>query len=142
MRLDYNLWQTKPAGRWYNDTQYQETALKSPLAVQGSSGQLRLGKVKLLTQGQPVWLIVQDLIPEQRTWIAVNPQNRPTYLKSETPCGILTATQWGMGRIEWRSPVGSQQQIIIEGLEPPSGLQVPEGIQISYRLIDSGTTDS
>lgn len=130
--LSYDLWNTEPMERRINGTVYEPPILESPLGVQGDSGVLRLGTATLVTNPQQVWLIAQELDPAQRVWIAVNPEDRPTPLRLETPSGMISAEEWGMGRLEWRAPVGGEEVLIVDTLREPVGLKVPEGIKVHY----------
>jgi hypothetical protein len=105
--------------------------------VQGSSGTLHAGRATLITNPQPAWLIAQELDPATRFWAAVNPLGQTTPLRLETPVGVVTAESWGLGRLEWRSPVGGRQELIVEALEKPIGLRAPAGVTVSTRLAAS-----
>lgn len=132
LALYYDLWNTEPMGRRINGTVYEPPHLESPLGVQGDGGDLRVGSATLLTNPQQVWLIAQELDPAQRAWIAVNPEDRPTPLHLETPCGVITAEEWGMGRLEWRAPVAGEEILIVDSLAEPVGLKVPKDVKIQY----------
>jgi hypothetical protein len=43
-----------------------------------------------------------------------------------------------MGRLEWWAPAGGEQVLIVESLEEPVGLVVPEGVRILRRARDDG----
>ncbi len=133
LALSYDLWNTEPKERCLNGVVYKPPNLDSPLGVQGDSGELRVGKARLVTNSQQVWLIAQELEPTRRAWIAVNPEDRPTPMRLETPCGVITASDWGMGRLEWRAPAGGQATLIVDTLRKPVDLQVPEGVAVHYR---------
>jgi hypothetical protein len=128
LALNYDLWNTEPRERKLNGIVYQPPNLASPLAVQGASGELKVGEATLITKPQQVWLIAQEIDPAQRAWIAINPEDRLTPLRLETPCGVITAEAWGLGRLEWHAPVGEEQMLIIDALKEPVGLQAPEGV--------------
>lgn len=130
LALDYDLWNTEPGERRLNGEVYHPPSLASPLAAQGDRGFLKVGQASLVTNPQPVWLIAQELEPSERAWTAVNPQDQPTPLRLETPCGVITAEQWNMGRLVWRAPVAGGQELIIDALTAPIGLQVPEGVTV------------
>jgi hypothetical protein len=130
LSLSYDLWKTEPRERRINGSLYTPPALASPLGVQGESGVLQVASARLETQPQPVWLVAQELDPERRTWIAVNPLDRPTPALLETPCGTVSAESWGLGRLEWRAPIGGSQELIVETLDEPVGLRVPEGVTV------------
>jgi hypothetical protein len=130
--LRYDLWNTEPGERLLNGEPYYPPNLSSPLAVQGDGGDLVVGSARLTTHPQQVWLIAQELDPAQRCWIAVNPLDSVTPLRLETPLGVVTADEWGMGRIEWRAPEGEAQVVVIDALHRPVGLQVPEGIEVLW----------
>lgn len=138
--LSYDLWNTQPRERRFNGRVYQPPNLQSPLGVQGNSGELRVGGACLRTNPQQVWLIAQELDPAQRAWIAVNPEDRPTPLRLETPCGVIAADAWGMGSVTWQAPVGGEQIIVIDALEEPVGLRVPAGIRIVRQQEDARWT--
>jgi hypothetical protein len=129
----YDLWNTEPVERLLNGEIYHPPNLSSPLAVQGDSGELVVGSAKLTTDPQQVWLIAQELDPAQRCWIAVNPLDDATVLRLETPLGVVTADEWGMGRIEWRAPQGKAQVVVIDAMHKPAGLRVPEGVEVLWR---------
>jgi hypothetical protein len=133
LSLSYDLWRTEPKERRLNGAIYRPPRLASPLAVQGDSGELQVGQAKLTTDPQPIWLIAQELDPARRAWIAVNPQDHPTPVRLETPLGVVTAPQWGMGRLEWRAPEAGPGLLMVESLAELPGLQVPEGLAIQYR---------
>ncbi|MBC7237642.1 MAG: hypothetical protein H5T69_17515 [Chloroflexi bacterium] len=135
IELRYDLWRTEPAGRRYNGTEYVPPSLHSPFAVQGNSGALRVGNASLVTNPQPMWLIAQEVEPEERSWVAVNPLGISTPLRFETPCGMVTADNWGLGRLEWRAPVGKPQELIVEGLDEPIGLQAPKDIAVRLHIL-------
>ena len=130
LSLSYDLWRTEPGERRIDGAPYRPPSLVSPIAVQGAGGRLALGGARLQTDPQPVWLIAQELDPATRAWVAVNPQDRPTPLRLETPNGVVSASRFGMGRLEWRAPVGGRQELLVESLEDPIGLVVPEGVPI------------
>ncbi|HEY3109994.1 MAG TPA: hypothetical protein VGL23_14625 [Chloroflexota bacterium] len=130
LRLSYDLWRSEPGQRWIDGAPYRPSSLSSPLAVQGDGGRLAVGGASLETDPQPAWLIAQELDPARRAWIAVNPQERPTRLRLRTPNGLVSASRFGMGRLEWRAPVGGEQVLIVESREEPVGLVVPEGVRI------------
>ena len=111
LSLTYDLWNTEPRQRRFNGVAYEPPALSSPLGVQGDSGELQVGSARLTTEPRPVWLIAQEADPARRAWIAVNPLEQPTSIRLETPCGVVSAEQWGMGRLEWRAPVGGGQEL-------------------------------
>lgn len=132
LSLSYDLWNTKPKERKLNGEVYQPPNLASPLAVQGDSGELKVGGASLVTNPQQAWLIAQELDPARRVWIAVNPEDRATPLRLETPSGVITTEEWRMGRLEWRAPVGGEEVLIVDMLREPVGLKVPEGVKIHY----------
>jgi len=136
VRLDYDLWHTQPTGRWLNGYRFKAVGLRSPLAIQGDHGTLVAGNAKLETNNQPMWLVAEELLPEQRAWIATNPQDIPTKLHFETPCGVISADEWRLGRITWLAPEGGRQAIQIEGVELPKGLIVPEEIEVAFSSPD------
>ena len=133
LAIRYDLWHTEPVARLLNDQPYTSPNLHSPLAVQGASGRLTVGNATLITNPQQVWLIAQELDPASRTWIAVNPTDDPTPLRLETPCGLITAAAWGMGRLEWQAPADGEQRLIIEGLTAPDGLTHPDGLRVIWK---------
>jgi hypothetical protein len=129
--LIYDLWNTELNQRWMNGVLYEPPNLHSPIGVQGNTGRLSVGSATLVTNRQQVWLIAQELDPSQRSWIAVNPEeDRPTPLALETPCGLITAKEWGMGRLEWRAPVGGKQTLVVDTLREPVALKVPSGVTV------------
>jgi hypothetical protein len=130
LRLRYDLWHTRPLDRRLNGLPYHPPALESPPAAQGSVGELRAGGATLRTAAQPCWLLAQELDPAARAWVAVNPQDRPTPLRLETPLGTVTAARWGVGRVEWRAPEGGAQTLVLDTLVEPAGLRVPEGVRV------------
>ncbi len=130
IQIDYDLWFTEPAGRWINGEPYVAPNLDSPLAAQGDGGILRVGSATLTTNPQQIWLIAQEIDPKHRTWIAVNPEDRPTPLRLQTPLGELSVDELGLGRIEWQAPVGGEQKIVIDALADLVGLVAPEGVSI------------
>jgi hypothetical protein len=132
LTLSYDLWNTEPKERRFNGITYVPPNLASPLAVQGDRGELRVGNARLVTRPQQVWLVAQEVDPDQRTWIAVNPEDCITPLRFETLCGVITAEEWGLGRLEWRAPIGETETLIVDTLRRPLGLQVPKGVQIVY----------
>jgi hypothetical protein len=132
LALSFDLWNTEPKERKLNRVVYQPPNLASPLAVQGDSGELRVGGASLTTNAQPAWLIAQEIDAARRGWIAVNPEDLPTPLRLETPCGEVTAEEWGMGRLEWRAPVGGVETLVVDTLKEPVNLQVPEGVTVRY----------
>lgn len=132
IQIDYDLWNTAPVGRRINGEPYVPDNLSSPLAVQGDGGILRVGSATLLTNPQQMWLIAQELDPERRIWIAVNPEDRPTPLRLQTPAGELSAAEWGLGRIEWQAPASGEQKIVLDTLAEPVGLVAPEGVAIEW----------
>jgi hypothetical protein len=134
--LSYDLWNTDLKERRLNGIVYNPPNLASPLGVQGDSGELRVGNARLVTKPQQVWLIAQELDPVQQTWIAVNPEDHNTPFRLETPRGVITGEEWGMGRLEWCVPVKGNETLIVHTLRQPIGLQVPEGISVSYNIIN------
>lgn len=130
LALRYDLWCTQPVERLLNDQSYIAPNLQAPLAVQGASGHLTIGRATLITNPQPVWLIAQELDPTSRTWIAVNPTATPTPLRLETPRGVITAERWGMGRLEWQAPEEGEERLLVEGLTNFEGLTVPAGLRM------------
>lgn len=132
--LDYDLWNTRPAGRRIDDAPYAPPNLRSPFAAQGDAGTLRVGKATLTTApGAMVWLIAQESAPEARQWVAVNPLGTPTPLRLETPCGVATAEVWGLGRIAWRAPADGSQELVVDAAALPKGLRVPRGVAVIRR---------
>ena len=77
-----------------------------------------------------VWLIAQELDPACRAWIAVSPEDRTTPLRLETPGGVVAASRFPAGRLEWRAPVGGAQEGVVDTLEMPEGLRVPPGVAV------------
>ena len=130
LRLRYDLWYTRPLDRCLNGLPYHPPALRSPVAAQGSSGAARAGSATLRTAPSPCWLLAQELDPASRAWVAVNPQDAPTALRLETALGTVTASRWGVGSIEWRAPAGGAQTLVLDTLEDPAGLRVPEGVRV------------
>ena len=130
--LRYDLWNTRPLGRFLNGSAYTPPNLASPLAVQSDTGVLRVGGAVLRTAPQQVWLVAQEVDPGLRTYVAVNPQPKPTPLHLETPFGIISSASWGMGRIEWRIPANGEQSVHIDALETLAQLDVPENVRIIY----------
>lgn len=128
--LRYDLWNTRPVDRAIDGQPYTPPHLSSPLAVQGDSGQLAVGSATLTANPQHLFLVAQEMDPANRCWVVVNPQERPTPLRLETPAGVLTAEAFGMGRIEWSAPVGGEQVVRVESLEPVVGLSAPVGVTI------------
>jgi hypothetical protein len=86
----------------------------------------------LVTKPVQAWLVVQDLDPTRRAWIAVVPQDSPTPLRLETPAGVVAIEECRMGRIEWRAPHGEPGTLIIEAMNRPVGLQVPDGVAVVF----------
>lgn len=128
--IRYDLWNTEPKERYLNGALYQPPHLASPLAVQGASGDLRVGRARLVTDPQMAWLIAHEGDPDLAVWIAVNPLGAPTPVRLETPRGVVRADAWGMGRLEWRAYADGRQVLIVDGLSEPVGLQVPEGVEV------------
>ena len=54
----------------------------------------------------------------------------PTPLRLQTPNGVVSASRFGLGRLEWRAPVGGEQVLIVESLEEPADLIAPGGVRI------------
>ena len=133
VQLRYDLGRTEPLERRFNGRVYQPPALSSPLAVQGSGGTLTVGSATLRTEPQPMWLIAQELDQARRAWIAVNPEDRPTWLRLETPAGTVTAERFGLGRLEWRMPATGESELVIDALDEPAGLEAPAGVAIRRR---------
>ncbi|HVG97220.1 MAG TPA: hypothetical protein VNK05_09985 [Chloroflexota bacterium] len=130
LQLLYDLWSTAPGERRLGGEVYDPPALASPLAVQGSSGRLAVGQATLETAPQPVWLIAREDDAATRSWTAVNPTDRPTPLRLETPLGVLTAERWGLGRLEWHAPAGEAPSLAVDALRPPEGLRLPAGLTL------------
>jgi hypothetical protein len=131
LQLGYDLWHTRPLDRHLNGVLYQPPALQSPIAAQGSGGELRAGRAILRTNPQqPVWLVAQELDPAIRSWVAVNPQDTPTPLRLETPLGAVSATRWGRGRVEWRAPEAGEQVLVLDTLAELDGLRVPRSVRV------------
>lgn len=133
LRLDYDLLNTRPAGRWIHGERYQPGGLQSPLAVQGDSGVLQAGSARLITRPQPAWLVAQEQIPECRLWVAVNPVDSPTFVRLETPGGVLSAEAWRAGRIEWHYSGSGVSTITFDGVAAPAGLKTPAGAQVTIK---------
>jgi hypothetical protein len=136
--LRYDLWRTEPGERRINGVVYRPPMLSSALAVQGDSGRLAAGQAVLETAPQAVWLIAQELDPQCRAWIAVNPEDRPAPLRLETPCGVVTAARWGLGRLEVRAPADGISVLRIDAAALPEGLHVPEGVRIEFEQRHAG----
>jgi hypothetical protein len=132
LSLSYDLWNTEPKERRIEGVLYEPPHLDSPLGVQGDGGEQTVGTATLVTNPQKVWLITQELDPTRRVWIAVNPEDRPTPVRFETPSGVVTADEWGIGRLEWQAPVGGEEILIVDTLREPVGIRVPEGIKVYY----------
>jgi hypothetical protein len=132
--IRYDLWNTQPMERFLNGVLYEPPNLGSPLAVQGDSGELKVGHAKLLTNPQMVWLIAHESEPDCQAWIAVNPLDVPTPLQLETPHGVIRAEEWGMGRLEWRACADGQEMLIVDGLKEPVGLQAPEHVEVKAHI--------
>ena len=109
LSLRYDLWNTRPLDHALGGQPHCSPHLLSPLAVQGDSGTVAVGSAKLTTDPQPVWLIAQEVDPERRSWVAVNPQTRPTPLRLETPLGVISAASWGLGRLTWSAPAAANR---------------------------------
>lgn len=133
LQLRYDLWHTEPLDRRINGQVYQAPALASPLAVQGSSGVLTLAGATLRTEARPVWLIAQTLDPAERVWVAVNPEASPTWLRLETPGGVVSIERFGLGRLAWRQPASGPAEIVIETLDELVGLTAPAGVTVHRR---------
>lgn len=133
LTLRYDLWNTQPAGCMIAGQVYTPPSLTSPLAVQGNTGYLALGGAKLYTQPQPVWLVAQTVESSTSAFIAVNPTGQPTPLRLETPAGLVTASAWGLGRIEWRIPASGEQVLTVHGLQLPTDLAVPDDVRVEMR---------
>jgi hypothetical protein len=131
--LRYDLEHTAPLQRSINGQVYQPPALASPLAAQGSDGVLVAGSATLTSEPQPMWLIAQELDPGQRAWIAVNPEDRPTWLRLDTPAGVVTVERLGLGRLEWRLLPTGASELIVEAVVEPAGLATPAGVAVRWR---------
>lgn len=132
LSIDYDLWNTEPGERKFNDDIYSPPSLTSPIAMQGDSGNLHLGNTILATNPQPMWLINQESDSTKNTWIAVNPLDEPTPLRWETPLGVITAEQWGLGTLVLHSETPETGTLSIESLTEPIGLQVPDGVSVTF----------
>jgi hypothetical protein len=130
--VDFDLMKTQSVRRWRNKKPYVPSALNSPLAVQGSEGFLAVGQARLVTDAMPMWLVVNELLPGRQYWSAANPQAISTRVNFETPYGAITADSWKLGRITWYVSEDGAQKILIEGVDYPEGLRVPEGIEVKY----------
>jgi hypothetical protein len=134
LELRYDLWRTRPAGRCFDGAAYVPPALESPLAVQGAAGTLRAGSATLRTAaGVMVWLVSQELDPTVHCWTAVNPEDRSTPVRLETPLGALTATAWKAGRIQWRTTGDGAGVVTLDAGAAPAGLRVPDGTRVERR---------
>jgi hypothetical protein len=143
LRLDYDLLNTRPAGRWIHGKSYQANGLQSPLAVQSDSGLLQAGSARLITHPQPAWLVAHEQVVQgqvaleqgakERSWVAVNPVDSPTFVRFETPGGILSAEAWRAGRIEWRYSEAGVSMITFDGVAAPEGLKTPAGAQVTIK---------
>jgi hypothetical protein len=131
LSLRFDLWHTRAAGRRLNGREYEPPALESPLAAQGRSGVLRAGGAVLETAAQDVWLVAQELDPAGRFWLCVNPQDRPTPLRLETPLGVVSAASWGVGSVELREAARGAT-LSVRTLAPLPELRVPDGVEIVY----------
>jgi hypothetical protein len=45
---------------------------------------------------------------------------------------VITASEWGLGRIEWRAPEGGEQTLHLSGLEKPQNLSIPDGVRVIW----------
>ncbi|MCC7208127.1 MAG: hypothetical protein IT323_12535 [Anaerolineae bacterium] len=133
LALRYDLWKTQPAGRVIAGKAYAPPHLTSPLAVQGDAGSLALSGAMLYTQPQPMWLIALADGPGAPSYTAVNPLDRATPLRFETPLGAVTASAWGLGRIGWRVTADGEQEITVDCLRAPKDLIVPDGARVVWR---------
>ena len=106
--------------------------LRSPLAVQGDAGHLAVGGARLDTAAAPMWLVACEVDPAHRTWIAVNPLGTASPLRFETPRGVVTADEWGLGRIAWRARAGEADVVEVMAVDKPVGLVVPAGVDVVY----------
>jgi len=131
--LRYDLWHSRPVGRSINGEAVSSPALASPLAVQSSSGRIEGRAAVLETDAQPVWLIADEADPAHRTWIAVNPMERATPVRFQTPGGTVNAEKWGLGRMEWRMSETDGQLLVIDPIEKPAGLKTPPSLSVRYR---------
>jgi hypothetical protein len=130
LELRYDLWHSRPAGRRVNGMEYVAPALDSPVAVQGDGGVLRAGGATLETAPQMCWLIAPPGGAGARAWIAVNPEDRPTALRLETPLGTVTAERFGAGRLAWQAAPDGSSRLVVDTLAPPGGLRVPAGVAV------------
>ena len=130
LSIRYDLWNTRPLERLFNNQVYTSPQLQSPLAVQGDTGFLQVGDARLYTQHQPMILIAHDTDETQQTYVAINPTTDSTHLRLETPVGTVTADNFGLGRIEISVKSGQSPTVILNCLQPPENLSVPEGFQI------------
>ncbi|MBV7334098.1 hypothetical protein KFU94_38865 [Chloroflexi bacterium TSY] len=137
LTLRYDLWNSCPVERQLNGQSYQSPNLTSPLAVQGDTGYLQVGQARLYTQPQQMWLVAQELDPMLQTYVAVNPSDQPTSLRLETPAGTVSASAWGLGRLTWHVPKTGEQVVIVESLQPPIDLTVPDGVRIQKITAES-----
>ena len=130
LTLKYDLWHTKPHSRYLNGVHYSPPQLSSPIAVQGDTGTLQVGHAQLNTNPQPMLLIAQELEQANCCWVAINPENSPTPVRLQTTNGVVTIKEFGLGRLIWLTSEGKEEQLILECLDPPVGVQVPEGIEV------------
>jgi hypothetical protein len=131
LALRYDLWHTRPIARSINGRAYLAPPLDSPIAVQGDSGTLRAGSAILHTDpGVMVWLIAQDLDPARRAWTVVNPLDRPTSMRLDTPIGAVATSRWTVGRVELRAPSGAVPELVLQTPGTVPAFDLPPGVRL------------
>jgi hypothetical protein len=130
LELRYDLMRSVPGDRRINGSIYEPPPLSSPLAVQGESGRLAVGRANLETSPRMAWLIAQELDPDNCFWVAAFPGDRPAPVRFETPLGVVSSSGMGMGHLELRTRAGGNAELTVDSLREPDDLRVPSGVTI------------
>jgi len=103
--LEVDLMEWNLLRRWTQDGELGYPMLESPLARQGTSGEIRIGQAVLRwgepdSQPEPAWLFA---LPEVGLWAAGYTGLQPVPLKLETPKGSAAVQSMACGTLVWEN---------------------------------------
>jgi hypothetical protein len=105
--------------------------LSSPVAVQGDSGDLRLGKAHLQGRPHPCWMVSSSEFSDTPQWMACNPSGDAGPFRFETPAGTVEAETWPPGCVGIRMDPDGRARLDVDCLTPPKNLKLAD--RIDYR---------
>jgi hypothetical protein len=128
LTLQLDLARNMPVGRALNGVPIAPAMLSSPVAVQGDSGDLRLGEARLTSRPHPCWLVSGSENSKTKSWMACNPFGDAGPFRFETPAGTVEAESWPTGRLEIRLHPDGKSRLHADCMTPLENLKLTDGI--------------